>query len=95
MMDDVLVFGQTQQEHDLRLEAVLKKNGVTLNLEKCQFSTDAVKFLGHVRSSKNPPRSMRSNKCRPQRTLPSYVNLLLICRMKDMERQPTEFFFTS
>ena len=69
MMDDVLVFGQIQQEHDLRLEAVLKKNGVTLNLEKCQFST--VSGTRH-RSSKNPLRSMRSNKCRPQRTLPSY-----------------------
>ena len=51
MMDDVLVFGQTQQEHDLRLEAVLSKiskAGVTLNSDKCQFSTDTVKFLGHV-----------------------------------------------
>ena len=25
MMDDMLVFGETQQEHDLRLEAVLNK----------------------------------------------------------------------
>ena len=51
MMDDVLVFGQTHQEHNLRLEAVLKNistAGVALNLEKCQFSTGAVKFLGHV-----------------------------------------------
>ena len=51
MMDDVLVFGQTQQEHDLKLEAVLSKiskAGVTLNSDKCQFSTNTVKFLGHV-----------------------------------------------
>ena len=51
MMDDLLVFGQTQQEHDLRLEAVLSKiskAGVTLNSDKCQFSADTVKFLGHV-----------------------------------------------
>ena len=50
MMDDVLVFGATQREHDLRLDAVLdkiSKAGVTLNLDKCQFSTDSVKFLGH------------------------------------------------
>ena len=50
MMDDVLVFEATQREHDLRLEAVLDKIsrvGVTLNLDKCQFSTDSVKFLGH------------------------------------------------
>ena len=51
MMDDVLVFGQTQQEHDLKLEAVLSKiskAGVTLNSDKCQFSTNTAKFLGHV-----------------------------------------------
>ena len=47
MMDDVLVFGQTQQKHDLKLEAVLcriSKAGVTLNSEKCQLSTGSVKF---------------------------------------------------
>ena len=51
MMDDVLVFGQTQAEHDRRLKAVLeriKKAGATLNAEKCEFSIDKVKFLGHV-----------------------------------------------
>ena len=51
MMDDVLVFGETQQEHNLRLEAVLNKIskvGITLNPDKCQFSTGSVKFLGHV-----------------------------------------------
>ena len=45
------MFGQTQQEHDLRLQAVLNtvsKAGVTLNPEKCLFSTGSVKFLGHV-----------------------------------------------
>ncbi len=50
-IDDVLVHGKNQQEHDERLEAVLKclvKAGVTLNLDKCQFSTDSVKFLRHI-----------------------------------------------
>ena len=51
MMDNVLVFGETQQKHDLRLEAVLNKiskAGITLNPDKCQFSTTSVKFLGHI-----------------------------------------------
>ena len=51
MMDNVLVFGQTQQEHDLRLEAALNKireAGVTFNSDKCEFSTGSVKFLGHI-----------------------------------------------
>ena len=50
-MDDVLVFGSNQQEHDFRLHAVLKAikaAGVTLNSEKCSFSVDKLKFLGHV-----------------------------------------------
>ncbi len=47
----VLVHGKDQQDHDERLEAVLKRlveAGVTLNLDKCQFSADRVKFLGHI-----------------------------------------------
>ena len=51
MMDDMLIHGTTQQEHDQRLLAVLQrleKAGVTLNREKCKFSQNAVKFLGHV-----------------------------------------------
>ena len=61
MMDDVLVFGQTQQEHDLRLEAVLSKiskAGVTLNSDKCQFSTDHCQIFGTChRWCGNSPRS--------------------------------------
>ena len=48
---DYLVHGKDQTEYDQRLEAVLKRlveAGVKLNLNKCQFSTDRVKFLGHV-----------------------------------------------
>ncbi|PFX34624.1 WD repeat-containing protein 3 [Stylophora pistillata] len=53
-IDDVLVHGKEQQQHDERLEAVLKRlleASVTLNLDKCVFSTKQVKFLGHVISS--------------------------------------------
>lgn len=49
--DDTLIFGKNQEEHDLRLEAVLKRlvdAGVTLNLSKCSFSGTSVKFLGHI-----------------------------------------------
>ena len=40
MMDDVLVHGRTQEEHDQRLDAALARisnAGVTLNAEKCEF----------------------------------------------------------
>ena len=51
MMDDILVHGATQEEHDQRLEAVLERLlslGMTLNAEKCTFAQSSVKFLGHV-----------------------------------------------
>ena len=50
-MDDVLVFGRDQAEHDTRLKAVLKRiasAGATLNPEKCEFSRRKLTFLGHV-----------------------------------------------
>ena len=56
-IDDVLISGTTQQEHDDRLHTVLDRMqdaGVTLN-EKCIFSTDSIKFLGHIVSSKVDP----------------------------------------
>lgn len=39
-MDDLLVWGSMQEEHDSRLHAVLKKMesaGMTLNVEKCEI----------------------------------------------------------
>ena len=48
---DVLVHGKNQEEDDERVEALLKRlveAGVSLNLDKCRFSIDKVKFLGHV-----------------------------------------------
>ena len=50
-MDDVLVFGRDQAEHDTRLTAVLKQiesAGATLNPDKCEFSCRRLKFLGHL-----------------------------------------------
>ena len=50
-MDDILVCGKSQEEHDSSLEMVLnrlQKAGLTLNREKCQFSRTSVKFLGHI-----------------------------------------------
>ena len=49
-MDDVIVFGESQQQHDERLMDVLQRlsqAGVTLN-NKCEFSTSRIKYLGHI-----------------------------------------------
>ena len=48
--DDILVTGQTQQEHDDRLRLVLDKlsnASLRLNKQKCKISQDQVDFLGH------------------------------------------------
>ena len=50
-MDDVLVFGKNQAEHDTHREAVLKQiesTGVTLNPRKCEFLKSELKFLGYI-----------------------------------------------
>ncbi|XP_021340612.1 uncharacterized protein K02A2.6-like, partial [Mizuhopecten yessoensis] len=50
-MDDVLIFGPTQEVHDARLDRVLQcfeKAGLTLNEVKCEFSKDQITFVGHV-----------------------------------------------
>ena len=50
-MDDVLIFGKDQAEHDQRLEAApicIEKAGVTFNPQKCEFSKNKLTFLDHV-----------------------------------------------
>lgn len=50
-LDDVTIHGKTLQEHDLRLEKVLRKlleAGWTLNPEKCEFRKTSLSLLGHV-----------------------------------------------
>ena len=49
-MDDVLIWGATQSEHDERLRKTLtrlQEAGVTLN-DKCDFSKSRIKFLGQL-----------------------------------------------
>ncbi|XP_070385024.1 uncharacterized protein [Dermacentor albipictus] len=51
MIDDILVFGRTHQEHDARLSQVLSrlaKAGITLNQDKCRFGVPEVSSLGVV-----------------------------------------------
>ena len=50
-MDDVLVFGDTHEQLEQRLEAVLKNiedNGIRLNIEKCEFTKEKSQFLGYL-----------------------------------------------
>uniref|UniRef100_A0A8C5LMT5 ribonuclease H n=1 Tax=Leptobrachium leishanense TaxID=445787 RepID=A0A8C5LMT5_9ANUR len=53
-LDDIIVFGKTLEEHEQRLEKVLKRlheEGLKLSLEKCQVCLPSVTYLGHVVSA--------------------------------------------
>ena len=54
-INDVLIFGLNQAEHDVRLANVLtriQEAGVTFNASKREFSVPTTKFLGHVIDAK-------------------------------------------
>lgn len=54
-MDDIVVYGSSELEHDGCLKAVqeiLKKNNVLLNDEKCVIKATELSFLGHRLSGK-------------------------------------------
>ena len=49
-IDDILVYASTMEEHDKRLESVLKRldeKDFRLNLDKCVFASSSIQFLGH------------------------------------------------
>ena len=51
MIDDILVFGKNQEEHNKHLPVAIRKiqrAGMTLNKEKCQFSKDRITFLRQI-----------------------------------------------
>ena len=51
LMDDILIFGKDQKEHDVRLTAALERiqaAGITLNKDKCEFNKTSLTFLGHT-----------------------------------------------
>ena len=53
-LDDIIVFGRTLEEHEERLEKVLKRlyeEGLKLSPEKCQFYQSSVHYLGHIVSA--------------------------------------------
>lgn len=54
-IDDIIIHGATEKEHDERLSKVLRvleENDVLLNKKKCIYKTQTIEFLGHVLSPK-------------------------------------------
>lgn len=53
-IDDILAWGSTKIEHDIRLQQVLAKAAAAnlrFNRDKCKFDIPEIKYLGHVVSS--------------------------------------------
>lgn len=51
MMDDIIVWGSTREEHDKRLRQVLDKTrevNLKLNKDKCEFGVKSLTFMGDV-----------------------------------------------
>lgn len=54
VMDDILVYRSTKEEHDRHLDAVLrtvKASGLKLNRAKCHFRKTELQFFGHIISA--------------------------------------------
>ena len=50
-MNDILIFGKDQKEHDTRLIVAsenIQAAGVTLNEDKCEFNKTLLTFLCHT-----------------------------------------------
>lgn len=53
-IDDIIVFGSNENEHNTRLKnvlKVLKQNNVLLNENKCIYKTAKIEFIGHELTS--------------------------------------------
>ena len=51
IVDDILVWGENEQQHDSRLNQVLERarhRELKLNKSKCQFGKQQVSYLGHI-----------------------------------------------
>ena len=50
IVDDIFIWGSTEEEHDANLRKVLERArliGLKLNLTKCKFRARSVSFVGH------------------------------------------------
>jgi hypothetical protein len=54
IMDDILIHGKSQQDHDQRLQKVLdtiQASGLKLNKDKCEIGKSKIAYFGHVISA--------------------------------------------
>ena len=91
-MDDILSFGTTMQEHNSRLQEVLKhlsSGGITLNCRKCEFCKTSLMFLGHVIDQRDITADPNKTAAIQQMETPKSVSEL--CRFLEMINQLGKF----
>ena len=92
VMDNILIFGTTRQEHNSRLQAVLKclsSAGITLNSRKCEFCKTNLTFLGHVIDQRGITANPNKTAAIQQMETPKAVSEL--CRFLGMVNQLGKF----
>ena len=55
IVDDILIYGRTREEHDCNLRSVLdraQEKGIRFNPEKCTIGVNQVPFFGHILADK-------------------------------------------
>ncbi|XP_048756258.2 uncharacterized protein LOC125667020 [Ostrea edulis] len=55
IIDDILIYGTSKEEHDARLDSVLQTiyhSGLKLNRDKCEFCKPEIEYFGHIISAK-------------------------------------------
>ena len=93
-MMDIIIFGASSKQHDERVRAVFRRlddNGVTLNIDECEFAKSSITYLGHVVTTdgiKADPAKVRAVK---EMLQPSDVSD--IQRFLDMANQLGKFLF--
>ncbi|XP_062593536.1 uncharacterized protein K02A2.6-like [Saccostrea cucullata] len=85
IMDDIIIYGSTVEEHDERLDRVLdriKEVGLKLNKKKCEFRKQSIEYFGHMISSNGI--SPRPERVRAIRELAAPTNVTELKRILGM-----------
>ncbi|CAF0846759.1 unnamed protein product [Brachionus calyciflorus] len=91
--DDIIVFGATKEEHNQRLEDVLKRledSGLTVNETKCEFGKRRLKFFGLEFSEKVRSLLGLANHC--DRFIPELA--LIVKPLRELVKKKTKWNWT-
>ena len=78
-VDDIVVAGKDEEEHESRLRKVLermKENGLKINKSKCQFKVPSVEYLGFIIDEKGIHKTKEKIKAVTEAKVPTNVKEL-------------------